>query len=78
MSEFVWMIREIVTRREHSRGTASHGILPLLGEIRNLPDKDAIICGCRQLPHFPLHLHDRQVPQTHSPLQLSNLQLSNT
>lgn len=64
----------VVTRREHSRGPASHSILPLLSEIGNLPHKHTIIRGCGHLPHFPFHLHDGQVPQAHCPLQLTNLQ----
>lgn len=72
------VINGAVTRREHGGSAARHGVLPLLREIRDLPDKDAVVCGSRHLPHFPLHLHDGQVPQTHRPLQLTDLHRRNT
>ena len=67
-----------VTGGEHGGGAAAHGVLPLLGEVGDLPHKDAVVCGRRHLPHLPLHLHDGQVPQTHRPLQLTDLQHRNT
>lgn len=67
----------VFTRGEHSRCMADHSILPLLGEVWDLPNKNAIICGCRHLPHLPLHLYNGQVSETYSPLQLTDLQHCN-
>lgn len=63
-----------LTGGEHGGGAARHGVLPLLGEIRDFPDEDAVVCGRGHVPHLPLHLHDGQVPQAHRPLQLADLQ----
>lgn len=58
---------------EHGGGSASDGVLSLLGEVRDPPDEDAVECGGRHLSQPALHLRYRQVLQPHRPLQLPHL-----
>jgi len=63
----------LVTRGEHGGGTSGDGVLPLLGEVGDPPDEDAVEGGGGHFPEPALHLSHCEVLQAHRPLQLPDL-----